>query len=293
MRRPAFTLIELLVVVVIIGIVIALLLPAAQSTRHSARRVRCMNNLRQIGLAANAYLAERNVFPMSSTAGEGRGVGHSWLTMLLPELDQRPLFSAYNFAWENHAAANRTVVGTTIATHLCPGNPLSTAPLASGRIIRADGSAYPAGSAFARNHYGANWGGGLSDAAQDFAREKGNYRGVMMTVRVDTPRGPTKSIRPQDVRDGLSNTILAGEKRDGQGWAVGGYGGGDFDAAPAFLWADDPASRTLITGSFHHHAAYFAYCDGSVRTLSLHLDREIWYALLTRDGGEPVGNGTY
>ncbi|WP_337175807.1 DUF1559 domain-containing protein [Paludisphaera sp.] len=293
MRRRGFTLIELLVVVVIIGIVIALLMPAVQFSRASAWRVQCMNNLRQIGLAANAYLAERNVFPMSSTAGAGRGVGHSWLAMILPELDQRPLFNAYNFRLENHAPANRTVVGTTISTYLCPSNPLSTAPLASGRIIRADGSAYPDGSAFARNHYAANWGGGLSAAGQDFAREKGNYRGVMMTVRLVTPRGPTFCVRPQDIRDGLSGTLLAGEKRDGQGWSVGGYGGADFDAAPAPLAADVPALRTLITGSFHSAVANFVYCDGSVRGLKPTLNPKVWYAILTRDGREPVGNDNY
>jgi prepilin-type N-terminal cleavage/methylation domain-containing protein/prepilin-type processing-associated H-X9-DG protein len=293
MRRRGFTLIELLVVVVVIGILIALLMPAVQSARAAARRLQCQNNLRQIGLAANAYLTERNVFPMSSTAGAGRGVAHSWLTMILPDLDQRPLFNAYNFRWENHAPANRSVVGTTISTYLCASSPLSIEPLASGRIVRADGSTDPAGSLFARNNYAANWGGGLSSAGRDFAGTKGNFRGVMMTVRLVTPRGPTFCVRPQDVRDGMSNTILAGEKRDGQGWAVGGYGGGDFDAAPEPLAADVPALRTLVTGSFHADQANFAFCDGSVRPLKRTMDQKTWWAVLTRDGREPIGNDAF
>ncbi len=293
MRRRGFTLIELLVVVVILGILIALLTPAVQSAREAARRLQCQNNLRQIGLALNAYLAERNVFPMGSTAGAGRGVNHSWLTMILPQLDQRPLFNAYNFDWENHAAANRTAVGTKLAVYLCPANPLATDPLASERVVTADGSRYPAGSAFARNHYAGNRGGGVSEASVDFVKTYGDHRGVMTIVRVAAPRGPTSCVRPQDVRDGLSNTILAGEKRDGQGWAVGGYGGGDFEAATQPVGPDVPALRTLVPGSFHPAQANFVFGDGSVRALRPSIDRKTWYALLTRDGREPVGNDAF
>lgn len=293
MRRRGFTLIELLVVIVVIGILIALLMPAVQAARAAAQRLQCQSNLRQIGLAVNAYVVERNAFPMSSTAGAGRGVNHSWLAMILPGLEQRPLFDAYNFQWENHAAANRSVAGMKVAVYLCPANPLSTDPLASERVVQADGKTYPAGSAFARNHFAANWGGGLSAAGQDFAKTKGNHRGVMTTVRIIAPRGTTFCVRPQDVRDGLSNTILAGEKRDGQGWAVGGYGGGDFEAAPEPVAMDVPELRTLVTGSFHPAQVNFAFCDGSVRALRPTIERKTWYALLTRDGRETVGNDAY
>jgi len=287
-RRRAFTLIELLVVVAILGLLIGLLAPAVQSAREAARRLQCQNNLRQVALALNAYMTERNVFPMSATAGGGRGLNHSCFAMILPELDRRPLFDACNFSVENFAPENRSVVATAVATYLCPSSPLPAGPIASGLVLRADGSPYPAGSAFARNHYGADWGGSLATFGEDFARTKGNYRGVMMTVRVETPRGPTTCIRPQDVRDGLSNTVLVGEKRDGQGWGVGGFAGSEFDAAPSPLPPDRPDLRTIFTGSYHPGRVHFAFGDGSVRPLRDSIDRKAWYAVLTRDGRDPV-----
>ncbi|AMV37996.1 DUF1559 domain-containing protein [Planctomyces sp. SH-PL62] len=288
MRRRAFTLIELLVVISIIGVLIALLMPAVQSARGAARRVQCQNNLRQIGLAVNSYMTEKNVFPMSSTAGAGRGVNHSGLAMILPQLDQRALFDAYNFQWENFAVANRSAVVTRISAYLCPASPVSPGPVASEQIRRPDGSFYPAGSAFARNHYAANWGGSQSTAGEDFTRAKTNYRGVMMTVRLITQRGPTFCVRPQDVRDGLSNTVLAGEKRDGQGWGVGGYAGSEFDVATAPLGPDLPDLRTIVTGSYHPGQVNFVFCDGSVRPLRDAIDKKVWYGVLTRDGRETV-----
>ncbi|MDG3004560.1 DUF1559 family PulG-like putative transporter [Paludisphaera mucosa] len=292
-RRRAFTLIELLVVIAIIGVLIALLMPAVQAAREAARRAQCQNNLRQIGLAATSYQTARNVFPMSATAGAGRGVNHSWLTMVLPELEQRPLFNAYNFQWENYAATNRTAVATQVSTYFCPSSPLATAPVASEQVRKADGTFYPAGSAFARNHYAANWGGSQASLGADFTTTKTNYRGMMLTVRIVSPRGPTFCIRPQDVRDGLSNTILAGEKRDGQGWAVGGYAGSEFDVAPAPLTPDAPDIRTIVTGSYHPGQVNFVFGDGSVHALRETVARKVWYGLLTRDGHEAVGGDAY
>ena len=292
-RRRAFTLIELAVVIAIIGVLIALLIPAMNAARYAARRAQCINNMKQIGLATLSYQTTQNVFPMSATAGEGRGINHSCFAMILPELEQQPLFSAYNFRVENYDAANRTSVGTRLSLLLCPESPLSTDPLASEGVRAVDGSRYPAGSAFARNHYGANWGGSRTPLGDDFTREKRSYRGVMMRVRVETTRGPTRCVRPQDVRDGLSNTLLFGEKRDGQGWAVGGYAGSEFDAAPSPLPPDSPETRTIPTGSFHPGLTHFVFGDGSARALRASIARAIWYGLLTRDGRELIPTDTF
>lgn len=292
-RRRAFTLIELAVVVAIIGILIALLLPAIQSSRIQSRRAVCLNNVKTIGLATINYMNSQNVLPMSATAGDGRGLNHSCFAMILPELDQQDLFNSYNFQVENYDPANRLVVGTWLRVFRCPESPLSTEPLPSELVRATDGSLYPAGSAFARNHYGANWGGSRTPLGDDFTNEKGAYRGVMMVVRADAPRGPTRCIRPQDVRDGLSNTILFGEKRDGQGWAVGGFGGSEFDAGPSPVVPDSPDNRMVPSGSYHPGAANFVFGDGSARPLRASIDRKLWYAFLTRDGGEIVSTDTF
>src|SRR5262249_46673178 len=159
---------ELLVVIAIIAVLVGLLMPAVQSARSAARRAQCQNNLKQIGLAVTNYLSQRNVLPMSAVAGLGHGVNQSCFALILPPLEQQPLYNAYNFLVENYHAANGTVVGTVIATYLCPENALPTENLASDQIQRFDGSKYPAGSSFARCHYGANWGGSQNTLGKDY-----------------------------------------------------------------------------------------------------------------------------
>src|SRR5208337_2156527 len=200
--RRAFTLIELLVVIAIIGVLVGLLVPAMQSARSAARRAQCQNNLKQIGIALSSYLAQRNVLPMSAVAGTGHGINQSCFLLILAELEQRPLYAAYNFSVENYAPANSTVVGTVISNLLCPETAISTDNLPSTQIQRFDGTTYPAGSAFARCSYAANWGGSQNTLGSDYTTTKGAYKGVMMTVKAISSLGVTTCIRQQDIRDG-------------------------------------------------------------------------------------------
>ncbi len=99
----AFTLIELLVVISIIALLIALLLPAVQSAREAARRGWCVNNLKQIGLALHNYESLNRVFPpgyVSAYQADGTdlGPGLGWASMLLPQMEQKPLFRSLNFS---------------------------------------------------------------------------------------------------------------------------------------------------------------------------------------------------
>jgi prepilin-type N-terminal cleavage/methylation domain-containing protein/prepilin-type processing-associated H-X9-DG protein len=134
-ERSGFTLIELLVVIAIIGVLIALLLPAVQAAREAARRSQCVNNLKQIGLAMHNYHSTYEVFPMGSSRAPTPAGPPNWAwwgdwsahSMLLPYLEQQPLFAAANFSvtalgHDPNGLMNATVVNTRIASFLCPSD---------------------------------------------------------------------------------------------------------------------------------------------------------------------------
>src|SRR5262249_18432259 len=133
MSRPrvrGFTLIELLVVMAVIAVLTGLLLPAVQAAREAARRVQCVNNLKQIGLALHGYPDALGTCPMGYAAF-GRFVdgtadtapGWGWGSMILPQLEQRPLFDAINLTLPVEGPQNTTVVRSVMTPFLCPSNP--------------------------------------------------------------------------------------------------------------------------------------------------------------------------
>jgi prepilin-type N-terminal cleavage/methylation domain-containing protein/prepilin-type processing-associated H-X9-DG protein len=145
-RRHGFTLIELLVVIAIIGVLIALLLPAVQAAREAARRAQCVNNLKQIGLAAHNYLSSFQVLPFGKGASynvtvPGTVAYARWsaLSQLLMHIEQGNLFNAINFnlapetpgmqgdvpfmpPFQNANRENATASRTQVATFLCPSD---------------------------------------------------------------------------------------------------------------------------------------------------------------------------
>jgi prepilin-type N-terminal cleavage/methylation domain-containing protein/prepilin-type processing-associated H-X9-DG protein len=112
--RSGFTLIELLVVIAIIAVLIALLLPAVQQAREAARRSQCKNNLKQIGLACHNYQSSFGVFPTVVVQRDSFSVPSSWLSMILPYIEQQAIYNGMNFNVSPH-------------TTLCPP-PLGTMP---------------------------------------------------------------------------------------------------------------------------------------------------------------------
>jgi len=126
-RRAGFTLIELLVVIAIISVLIALLLPAVQAAREAARRVQCVNNLKQMGLGLHNYESVAGAFPPSNVlAGAGNTVtsynGFSVHCRVLPFMEQGVAFNALNFSFNHLNAANVTVVGMAVSAFVCPSD---------------------------------------------------------------------------------------------------------------------------------------------------------------------------
>ena len=118
--RIALTLLEVLVVVAIIGIMIALLLPAVEHAGSAARRCQCSNNLKQIGLALHNYKDEYGCFPPPFVAdGEGRPM-HSWRVLILPFIEQTQLYEQYNFDEPWNSAANLKLLDMRPYAYSCP-----------------------------------------------------------------------------------------------------------------------------------------------------------------------------
>jgi prepilin-type N-terminal cleavage/methylation domain-containing protein/prepilin-type processing-associated H-X9-DG protein len=126
-NRRAFTLIELLVVISVIAVLIALLLPAVQAAREAARRVQCVNNEKQIGLALHNYHEARECLPGSSLGG------FSALSQVLPFLEQSTLFNALNFSQAMTDPSNNTVLMTVVNGFICPSDLPDSQPSRGGQ----------------------------------------------------------------------------------------------------------------------------------------------------------------
>jgi prepilin-type N-terminal cleavage/methylation domain-containing protein/prepilin-type processing-associated H-X9-DG protein len=203
--RRGFTLIELLVVIAIIAVLIALLLPAVQSAREAARRAQCVNQLRQMGLALHNYESSTSRFPPGTVTawaetipGLSSWTGWSPHAMLLPYLEQTPLYNAANFMLITAeeaplgANANSTVVRTRIATFLCP----------------SDGNA---GQQYVNNYYAS-----LGATPIQGGGQGGNMSGLF-TVYNTSQGNRANCYGLSDITDGTSNTIAFGEGLVGDG----------------------------------------------------------------------------
>jgi prepilin-type N-terminal cleavage/methylation domain-containing protein/prepilin-type processing-associated H-X9-DG protein len=133
--RSGFTLVELLVVIAIIGILIALLLPAVQAAREAARRTQCANVLKQLGLAVHNYESAKKALPNSTRPGGSTTAPRiAGFTLLLPYMEEAPLYSKYDFTLNWSATtgtnnANRSVTSTVLAALLCPSSAVDASRL--------------------------------------------------------------------------------------------------------------------------------------------------------------------
>jgi prepilin-type N-terminal cleavage/methylation domain-containing protein/prepilin-type processing-associated H-X9-DG protein len=225
--RWGFTLIELLVVISIIGVLIALLLPAVQSAREASRRAQCVNNLKQLGIAVNSYLTAINVLPsqtLDNVVPPGATSGKNapaapvqwftpWAAGLLPNMDQQPLYSALNFYVPMFEftppiyGANTTVALASISTFLCPSESFPKTP-----SYAVSGTGFT--GQFAVSNYAGNYGGpgNIKACSGTIIPVTGNNLVFsMMTANGEIAPKSAGPVRIQAVVDGASNTALFSE----------------------------------------------------------------------------------
>ena len=322
-HKSAFTLVELLVVITIIGILIALLLPAVQAAREAARRMQCANNVKQIGLALHAYLSAHDVFPFGEgdtpacdpTKSSWNGcTGYPWAALILPYLEMQTAYdqldpSKYGYFYSPTSSSDPhyAALCTVVSAYLCPTS-------GHARTFNYDSTAA------AYNKYGVLEFVGIagSDRA-GFPSKTGTFYGKSAT-------------RPADIKDGLSNTMIVGEysglapgqNYSGSGgvsdndtaWCLGLYSGGTpnsgsdggtwsvrtvahppntawYTRRSSETWMDPPNPPNTVTRatlkSSHPGGIHVLLGDGAATFLNNGIDLNVYKDLADRDDGHPLG----
>jgi prepilin-type N-terminal cleavage/methylation domain-containing protein/prepilin-type processing-associated H-X9-DG protein len=297
-QRRGFSLIELLVVIAVIGVLIALLLPAVQSAREAARRAQCSNNLKQIALGTLSYQDAAGGFPMGAyiqpvyTRPDYTTNGNCWLVSVLPYIEQKALYDAYNINMNWGNLVNMTAHQTGMSILCCPSDP----EVSHAAILQADHVFFP-------------W--EVTDPSLTVAEHFSSYAACtgswFVQVPPDVPFWDAinssnnglvhlqSNRHLADITDGTSNTFLLGERghgllapprRDTWHW----WGGpsrvmftaewpmnpqrklsdGSEDIGP--ILTGNPSIFLLSASSFHVGGCNFAFADGSVRFLKDTID---------------------
>jgi prepilin-type N-terminal cleavage/methylation domain-containing protein/prepilin-type processing-associated H-X9-DG protein len=286
-RSRGFTLIELLVVIAIIAVLIALLLPAVQAAREAARRAQCVNNLKQLALAAQNYHDTNGCFPGGSysqyVTPRKYPENFSCFVRMLPFFEQSPMYNAVNFALTSSNVENITIAGVGVGSLVCPSdtnnNPVTIVnppntwnqvfPLPPGTWLQQF-SSYAGNAGTFDPGYITQYG----DA--EFAQ----FNGVIYN---------DSSVKIADIRDGTSNTFIFGEHSHGVLLKFDGSFGTSDNSWNSGRWYDTlfatyfppnlQANGTALPGvnlfnlyyfptiatSLHPGGCNFAFCDGSVR----------------------------
>ena len=343
--RRGFTLIELLVVIAIIAVLIALLLPAVQQAREAARRSQCKNNLKQIGLAVhNFHDSQKGIVPWNlnplvtaSANGDPNAGTASWAVLLLPYMDAAPVYKKFNLTKYMNAAPNDSAkVNSVLAGLLCPsvrsgasvttGTNNGIGPAAGATYRVADGAPSDYGAVIAVNNVtlvaGVPTIGGATMAS--WSPHNNNTNSQFQAIR-PAKYAPTNTTNPADftctdsfaaLRDGLSNTLLIGEKfnpsnylgkccngspngADGTVFAVSG-GWNEYsvyrDIKVKMLNNSNSAGDAATGvpqhgfGSYHAGQVHFLMGDGATRAVNSNISLSVQVQLGVRNDGIAVGN---
>jgi prepilin-type processing-associated H-X9-DG protein len=320
-------LIELLVVIAIIAILIGLLLPAVQKVREAAARAKCTNNLKQIGLALHSYHDSKNMFPPgyidgnsdpTSTPDNDVGPGWGWGSFILPYLEQNAVYNQINFNQPVGTGVNADISQLPLAIWQCPSDPWQqTVP------VYDSGFGGPIAYVAHGNYVGCNgWEECFSNAggAGDGSGSDGLQGGLGQSGNGLFYRNSRNTMA--NVTDGLSNTVIAGERSGNHSPATwtGAIAGGrcpawmadtvppytpppgaaydNADYGECFIFAhcnathlpnaDFPIFDPDTFYSMHPNGANFLFGDGSVRFLGSNIDPVTYQWLATIAGGEPA-----
>ena len=304
--RSAFTLVEVLVVIAIIGMLVALLLPAVQMARESARRMSCSNKVKQIALACHHHHDTYGVFPPGRvdapfTVPQGQIMqgGHSFFPFLLPYLEQEALAGIYRWDVKAQGPENQPVATTQLKVLQCP-----SAEQDRWATADSDPVTYSYGGKGACGDYG-----GVRDIDTRLVElglvdPAANYKGVLTRNYL---------TRLADITDGASQTLLVTEYAGRPKlWRAGRAVSGIFVSDAA--WVGGPitfgqgstpdgatkpgpcainCTNDREVYSFHPGGANAALADGSVHFLKANIDIRNFARLVTRAGGEVVSAGEY
>jgi prepilin-type N-terminal cleavage/methylation domain-containing protein len=328
MTKRGFTLVELLVVVSIIGILVALLIPAVNAAREAGRRTQCANNLKQIGLALNTYCEAQTAYPPGCYFDPPKvGYGHGWWIGIMPQLDQSVIYDKFDLtgASDNYSStswANPTndklLTNTVLSVMRCPS---STMP-ATSNFNSVKGRPFYVGISGSVTHKTAGPFPSYGTAADPGANSDIASAGGIL--RWNGPRPPAQ------ITDGASNTMMVAEQSDwcidpnwqsdpynttgpqvdcrsdgGYCYESGRYRGDGNDRlynlttvryAPNMHSAN--AAGISKYGAWqacnnpilspHATGVYAVFGDGSVHFLNDSLDINVLYSLADADDGQPV-----
>ncbi len=303
LHKPGFTLVELLVVIAIIGILIGLLLPAIQAARETGRRMQCMNNLKQWGLALNAYHNDYGTFPVGNVNPrnyfpdydprlplDANGGWWGFQARLLPYIESNDIFKLCNFGYKGScfdwvmSQPPSTNPATKIpACDKCPDDPRA------GVVFRD-----PAGGDWACGSYpGVDGAAPWVPPPQGTPEQPRKTDGILLHSRVNRAIGLTQ------VTDGASHTLIMGERGISNlnyGWPYCGAGDGNNSGdGDNLLSTQNGLSAGVPDGrhdyhfwSYHPSLAQFVCADDSGHAISYDIDLPTFQALSTRAGNEII-----